>query len=124
MNTRTLVVALVATLGAATLGTSALAADASPGYPQAYTSQVSRAQVQQATLAARAQGQLPHGEQSVVVNDFESMKTRAQVHAEALEAIRVGATSHGELNAVPTALQLDSIRMAGEHAVDMKVAGL
>lgn len=124
MNTRTLVAALVATVVAVTLSTSALAADASPGYPQAYTSQVSRAQVQQATLAARAQGQLPHGEQSVVVGDFESMKTRAQVHAEAIEAIRVGAISHGELNAVPTAMQLDSIRMAGEHELGMKIAGL
>ena len=51
-------------------------------------------------------------------------KPAVRVHAETLEAIRLGAISKGEGNALPTAMQLDSIRMAGERAVTNKMASL
>ncbi|MDQ2779979.1 MAG: hypothetical protein M3Y32_10525 [Pseudomonadota bacterium] len=124
MYTKSLITAAVALASTVVLATSAMAADADPGYPQAYPSQVSRTDVQQQTAAARAWGQLRHGELPLVATDFETMKTRGQVHAEALEAIRLGAISHGEFNAVPTMMQLDSIRMAGERAVTSKMASL
>lgn len=124
MTTKTLAIAVAATFSTLIGSTAAMAADADPGYLQPYVSQTTRADVQQQTLTAHAMGQLRHGELPVVATDFEAMKTRGQVHAETLEAIRLGAISQGEGNALPTMMQLDSIRMAGERAVAKKMASL
>ena len=122
MNYKTLIVALVATFSSAFITASAVAADADPDYPQPYQSQTTRAAVLQAAQDARAHGQVLHGELPLAMAEFESMKTRAQVHAETLEAIRLGAVPQGEINGVPTPLQLDSIRMAGERALATHLA--
>lgn len=122
MHAKTLATVLTAVLSTAFITASAFAADADPGYPQAFPSETTRAAVLQDAQVARDHGQLRHGELPLVTNDFDAVKTRPQVHAEALEAIRLGAIPQGEANAVPTAMQLDSIRMAGERALAMNVA--
>ena len=124
MNAKTLITALIALSSTVVLATTAMAADADPGYPQIYGSQTTRAAVMHETQVARAAGQLRHGELPLVTTDFKSMKSHGQVHAETLEAIRLGAISRGEANAVPTAMQLDSIRLAGERAARAHVASL
>jgi Domain of unknown function (DUF4148) len=120
MNAKTFVTAAIAILSAA----SAFAQSSPENYtlPQPYTSTVTRAQVRAELLAAR---QAPHhleGDQYVVNEVFVSTVTPAQVHAEALEAIRVGAFSRREQNIIPTAAQLESIRMAGERALKTTLA--
>jgi Domain of unknown function (DUF4148) len=100
----------------------ALAGEATPDYPVAYTSTVSRAEVQQAALQARAAGLVASGERSVVNEPTGSTLTRAQVVAETREAIRVGAIAQGEASVVLTPAQLDSIQMAGLKAQTMTLA--
>jgi hypothetical protein len=100
----------------------AFAGEATPDYPMAYTATVSRADVQQAALQARAAGLVASGERSVVNEPTGSTLTRAQVVAETLEAIRVGAVAYGEATVVITPAQLDSIHMAGLKAATMTVA--
>ena len=124
MNIRNCFVAAFSAIGAITMlgAGSAFAGEASYDYPVAYTSAVSRADVQAQTLSARAAGLIAHGERTVVIVATGLSLTRAQVKAEALEAIRVGAISRGERNVIPTAAQLESIRLAGLKAVAMTMA--
>jgi Domain of unknown function (DUF4148) len=52
-----------------------------------------------------------------------STLTRAQVRAEAIEALRLGLVSHGDREArLPTASELEAIRMAGQRAVDERIS--
>lgn len=123
MYAKTFVTTAIAFIGAFTFIAPAFAGEAEPDHPMAYTSTVSRAEVVAATLQARAAGLIPNGEQSSVVADTQtSSLTRAQVQAEAVEAIRLGLSSRGEHYVFPTAMQLDSIRMAGLRAISMTVA--
>jgi hypothetical protein len=93
--------------------------------PLAVSSTVTRAEVRAAALQARADGPLSAGDYiELKQSAFVSSLTRAQVRAETLEAIRLHAIGQGEHNHLPTQQQLDSIRMAGERAVMMKVASL
>jgi Domain of unknown function (DUF4148) len=126
MNTKTFFAAAFATIGAiSTLGAgSAFASEGTYEYPVAYTSTLSRADVQAETLRARAAGLISNGEQSIVIADTGPALSRAQVRAETLEAIRVGAISRHEQSVAPTAAQLESIRMAGLKAVAMTMASL
>jgi hypothetical protein len=126
MNTKTFLAAAFATIGAiATLGAgSAFAGEGTDAYPVAYTSTVTRAEVQAETLRARAAGLIANGEQSIVIAETGPMLSRAQVRAETLEAIRVGAISRQEQSAAPTAAQLESIRLTGQKAVAMTMASL
>ncbi len=123
-TTKTLVTALIALSGAAFTFGTAQAADADPGYPQPYSSALTRADVHSQVLAAQAQGLLRHGEVPLVTTTFEPMKTRSQVHAEAVEANRLGLIDSGEASPVYSAQQLDRIQMAGERALGMNVAAL
>jgi hypothetical protein len=122
MNRKTLAIAALAFFAAGASTAAGITGEATPDYPMAFSSSLTRAQVQQATLAARAAGQIVQGEQSVVVEHRGTALTRAQVRAETLEAIRIGAIAGGEHSVLPTAAQLDSIRMAGERALSMSVA--
>jgi hypothetical protein len=124
MNTQNLfVAAAISTLSLLSMG-SAFAGEASYDYPVAFTSSVSRSDVQANTLNARAAGLIATGEQSVVLATAGMGLTRAQVKAETLEAIRLGAISRHEYSDAPTAAQLDSIRMAGLRALAMTTASL
>ncbi len=105
--------------------------DADPGYPAAATSTTTRAAVkadlatsQQARTATAAQagGFRVQGEAFYFPEPVGEAKTRAQVRAETLEAIRVGAISRSERYVFPTTEQLDSIRLAGQRALDPNVA--
>ena len=124
MNTKTFfasavaVIAALTTLGAA----SAFAGEATYDYPVAYTSSLSRADVQAQTLQAIKAGLIEHGERSVVVADTGPALTRAQVKAETREALRIGAIERHEQSVAPTAAQLASIHMAGLKAVAMTMA--
>ncbi len=123
MNTKTLTVALFAAFTAFTTS-AAHAGEATYDYPAAYTSSVSRAEVRQAAIDARANDQVDHGEMSFVAEAVGAELTRAQVRAETLEAIRVGAISRGEQNFTPTEAQLQSIQQAGLRALALPMASL
>ncbi len=119
------VYAAVVTLSAVASLISALpayAGEATPDYPMAYTSTVSRADVQKVALQARAAGLVASGELSVVAEPTGSTLTRAQVVAETREAMRIGAIAYGEATVVITPAQLDSIHMAGLKASTTTVA--
>lgn len=88
MYAKTAFTAAIALLGAFASVAPALAGEAEPDHPMAYTSTVSR----------------------------------AQVRAEAVEANRLGLSSRGDHYVLPTAEQLESIRMAGLRATRMTVA--
>lgn len=123
MNTKTLFAVAFAAL--ATLGTaSAASGEATYDYPVAFTSSVTRAEVQAELFRAQAAGEVATGERSVVIADTGPALSRAQVRAETLEAIRVGAISRGEQSTSPTLAQLESIRLAGAKAVAMTMASL
>jgi Domain of unknown function (DUF4148) len=125
MNTKAFFAAAFAVAAVTTFGAgSALATETSLDLPVVYTSTVSRAEVHAEALRARAAGQIEHGELSVVIADTGPALSRAQVKAETLEAIRVGAISRHEQSVLPTAAQLDSIRLAGLRAVAMTMASL
>ena len=117
MHTKALLTVAVALIGAAFSATAARASEATPDYPIAYTSNVTRDGVQAEALRARATGLIAEGERSLVIADAGPSKTRAQVKAETLEAIRVGAIGHGEQSDFPTAMQLQSARQAGLKAL-------
>jgi len=129
MNNKPLGVALFATFTAFTAFTAfttsaAHAGEATCDYPAAYTSSVSRAEVRQAAIDARANDQVDHGEMSFVAEAVSPELPGAQVRAETLEAIRVGAISRGEQNFTPTEAQLQSIRPAGLRALALPIASL
>jgi hypothetical protein len=128
MNTKTFFAAAFAAIGAiSTMGaSSAFASEGTDDYLVAYApaskSTLSRTDVQTETLRARAAGQLSNSEQGLVIADTGMALTRAQVRAETLEAIRVGAISRHEQSELPTAAQLESIRLAGLKALTMTLA--
>ena len=101
---------------------SAVAADVTPDYPMAFSSTVSRADVRLATLQARAARQIGVGELTLATESGAAGLSRVQVRAETLEAIRLGLIGHGEQDVVPSAEQLERIRMAGQKALAMTMA--
>jgi Domain of unknown function (DUF4148) len=118
MTTKTFFIAALTAL--TTFGaTAAFAGEATYDYPVSYSSTLTRAAVKADVLRARAAGLIAQGEHSVVIAETGPALTRAQVKAETLEAIRIG-----EHSVVPTAAQLDSIRLAGLKAVAMTMASL
>lgn len=124
MFTRTLFASSLAVV-LAVASTAALAdGEASYEYPQPVSSTVSRADVLAAAIAARQAGLIAQGEQSVVaeVTTGASRVSRAQVVAELAEARRLGVLDQGEHTAVPTAQQLEQIRIAGLRAAMPQVA--
>lgn len=120
MNTKSLIAAAFTVIAAG----SAMAQEASPDYPKAFSSSATRAEVCQAAIGARAAGRIVDGERSFVAEPVGAAKTRAQVAAETLEAVRLGLVGGGERNVVFTQDQLNSIHMAGLKAVPMNVASL
>lgn len=122
MTTKTFVTIAIALIGATFGATAARAGEATYDYPVAFTSTLSRAEVQAEAQRARAAGQIDSGERSFVVATTGTALTRAQVLAELHEAVRLGALSDGERNVFPTAMQLESIRLAGLKALSMPMA--
>lgn len=100
--------------------------DADPGYPGLVHGQiVSTAAADKTTprmAATRVTQPLVQGEAFNFPEPVGEAKTRAQVRAETLEAIRVGAIQRSERFELPTAEQLESIRLAGLRALDPTVA--
>jgi Domain of unknown function (DUF4148) len=128
MNSKTFITtfaAAVALLSAASSFAAGPVGEVDFQLPVASSSTVTRAEVRAATLQARALGN-PSANDYIELTQpkFISSLTRQQVQAETLEAIRLHAIGQGEHNYFPTQQQLDSIRMAGERAVTMKVASL
>lgn len=116
----------IALIAASLTAGSAFADGDTPDYPKAYTSSVSRAQVQADTIAALRGGQ-------VAANEYEanqyakavvpSSLVRVQVLAEAREARRLGLVVEGDgTQTVPTASQLEQVRLAGVNAVNQRLA--
>ena len=112
----------IALIAASLTAGSAFADGDTPDYPKAYTSSVSRAQVQADTIAAL-----------VAANEYEanqyakavvpSSLVRVQVLAEAREARRLGLVVEGDgTQTVPTASQLEQVRLAGVNAVNQRLA--
>jgi Domain of unknown function (DUF4148) len=128
MNSKTFittVTAAIALLSAASSFAATAVGEVDLLLPMAYSSNVTRAEVRAAAVQARAAGQQFNGDYIEFKQPaFMSSVTREQVRAETLEAIRLHAIGYGEHNYFPTQEQLDSIRMAGERAVMMKVASL
>jgi hypothetical protein len=113
MNAKSIVLAAIAFAAAG----AASAQDVTPDYflPQATVASASRAEVQQATLAANQAGQIVYGEQGYAAPSV-STASRAQVRAEAVEARRLGLIGNGEASVVVTKAQLAKIRAAGQNA--------
>lgn len=125
MNSKLLTLATLAAAVSSTLLLSlpASAQEATPDYPQRYTSTVSRADVRADAILARASGQIVDGERSYVAPVIGMPMSRAQVVAELREAQRLGLLAHGEQTVIPTAAQLESVRTAGLQAIGITVAG-
>jgi len=126
MNSRKL--QLAALIAASLVAGSAFADGAEYEYPQTVRSTVSRADVQAETIAAQRSGALSR-------NDFESAPVakaevklasnlqRVQVLAEAREARRLGLIAEGDGSApVPSASQLEQVRLAGVQSVQNHLA--
>ncbi len=114
-----------ALLSAASSFAAAPIGEADVTFAVAQSTNVTRAEVRAAAIQARLAGEVSVGDYIDVKQPvFVSTLTREQVRAETLEAIRLHAIGKGEHNHFPTPSQLDSIRMAGERAVVMKVASL
>jgi len=122
MNAKLLyaVTAMTAVLAAG----SAFAEDGTPDYPKAYASPLARADVRAETIAALRSGavqrneydlnQLPASERGI----GPTLLSRAQVRGETIEARRLGLIPQGESPAVvPTAAELELVRLAGVRAV-------
>jgi Domain of unknown function (DUF4148) len=128
MNSKTFITtitAAVALFSAASSFAAGPVGEVEEQLPVATSSTVTRAEVRAAAVQARALGASSVGDHIEQMQPkFMSTLTREQVRAETLEAIRLHAIGHGEHNYFPTQAQLDSIRMAGERAVAMKVASL
>jgi hypothetical protein len=131
MNSKTLITTLttltaaIALLSAASSFATVVVSEADLSLPMVHTSNVTRAEVRAAALQARSQGTQIGGDfLELTPTKSASTVTRAQVRAETLEAIRLHAIGHGEQNYFPTQAQLDSIRVAGDRAVSLKMASL
>lgn len=121
----TAITAAAALLSAASSFAAAPIGEADVTFEVAQSSNVTRAEVRAAAIQARLAGGVSVGDYiDVKPAVFVSNLSREQVRAETLEAIRLHAIGQGEHNYFPTQSQLDSIRMAGERAVVMKVASL
>jgi hypothetical protein len=109
---------VLAALAAFAGGAFAHSGEATPDYPQPYTSTLTRAEVHAQAIAAAKAGQIVRGEASyVMAQSFESGTTRDEVRAEAIEARRLGLVADGEMPVRDaTAAELEQIRMAGERA--------
>ncbi len=112
------------TLAALAYAPAALAqGQATPDYPQAQTSQLSRASVVDALHDARMAGLVVHGEIYPAADASEADgPTRAQVMAELRAARELGLIAQGERNPLPTAAQRERIRQAGLMALDGRLA--
>lgn len=124
MYAKTVFTFAVALIGAASssFAFASTVGEATPDYPSAYSSSVSRSAVREATTLARAAGQIVAGEQSAVTEVNGPGLSRAQVRAETLEAIRLGLIGRGEHNVIPTDAQQSLVHMAGLKALSMTVA--
>jgi hypothetical protein len=123
--TKTLCFALIPAAFAAFASTAVVAQEATPDYPQAVVSSVSRADVRADAVIARNAGQVAMGEigglsqsPTVVATDVN----RARLQAEVGEARRLGLIADGERFVVPTKAQLDAVRAAGDRAASTRVA--
>jgi hypothetical protein len=119
---KTTLVTLIAAASALVMALPASAQEATPDYPTAYTSNVSRDEVRATAIAARAAGQIVDGERSFVATPIGMPVSRATVVAELREARRLGLVADGEQVAVATESQLQSIKSAGLRASDTAVA--
>jgi hypothetical protein len=125
MFTRIALASIAAAVLSVVAATPSFAAgEASYDYPQAVASNVTRAEVRQAAIAARQAGLVTHGEITVAseIRSGASQLTRAQVLAELAEARRLGLVGEGEHNIFPTPAQLEQIRLAGLKAAMPMVA--
>jgi len=103
-------------------GGTAFAGEATPDQPTACRSTVTRAQVDDQTLQARAAGLIQSGELAVVVAEQGQALRRAEAGAGTLEAIRVAAISRNEQDVLPTAARLENNRLAGQRALNVNVS--
>lgn len=126
MFTRIVTALSIAAAAAATFAAAPAfaAGEATPDYPQVFTSTLSRAEVQQAAIDARRAGLVSQGEISIVaeVTTGPSQITRAQVLAELAEARRLGLVGGGDFLVLPTPEQNERIRLAGLRAAMPMVA--
>jgi predicted secreted protein len=125
MNSKLLTTATLAAAVASTLLLSlpARAQEATPDYPQAYSSTLSRAEVRASAIRARAAGLIVDGERSAVSPGIGMPAGRAQVQGELREARRLGLLADGEQTAVASDAQLAAIHNAGLRAGASTVAG-
>jgi hypothetical protein len=104
--------------------TAAFAQEATPDYPQAVTSSVSRAEIRAQAIAARDAGLVAIGEIGQRhVQPQAAGADRVRVQAELGEARRLGLIVDGERSAEATQAQLESVRAAGDRAAVTRVAG-
>ena len=115
MNTKLLTLTAVTTLFAAG---SALAQLATPRYPTAWESPMTRAEVQEEALHAADEGLIAQGEIYPVLEATGPQRSRAQVVAEMLTAKRFGLLPRGERAPIATAAQRKAIREAGIMALN------
>jgi hypothetical protein len=125
--TKTLRFALIPAAFAAFASTAVVAQEATPDYPQAVVSSVSRADVRADAVIARNAGQVAIGEIGGIALMAAPIAAttdvnRARVQAEVGEARRLGLIADGEGMVVPTVAQLDAVRKAGDRAGSTRVA--
>ncbi len=82
-------------------------------------SSLSRAEVRDQAVAARAAGLIATGEIQPVQAEQGVGKSRDQVRAELAEARRLGLLAFGEIAPVATPVQAEQIRMAGVRATQI-----
>lgn len=116
-------IALIPALVAAFASTAAIAQEATPDYPQPFTSSVSRAEVRAQAIAARDAGLIVTGELADRgAATVRADAPRARVQAELGEARRLGLIADGERQVAPTPAQLEAVRAAGDRAATTRVA--
>jgi hypothetical protein len=93
-----------------------------PSQTARFMSTLSRQEVRDAAIAARAAGSFTEGEYAHTHDNFVSLKTRAQVKAEAIEALRLSAVGRTEQKHFLTVMQLESIEMAGLSTLAVSMA--
>jgi len=82
-------------------------------------SSLSRAEVRDQAVAARAAGMIANGEIQPVQAERGVGKSRDQVRAELAEARRLGLVADGEILPIATPEQAEQIRMAGVRATQI-----
>lgn len=123
MNTRLALVVAISAFSAV-FSSAASASEATPEDTSLTVStSLSRADVRQAVLQARAAGQLFSGEVSRFVEPTGVPLARAQVAAEAREAVRLGVAAGGHDQTIEiTPQQQERIRQAGLRALAVPMA--